>query len=157
MNEPRATFCLDDSVKIRRSKPGFHFLDNPVGVGATTIRLHIMYTNWDKSFWCGLGTCLGPGCLGPKPTTPPNPVLKVAESGYGIPGLEFPPKNIPSQSPTRQTRSLKISSLKYPCFIPPRSKRPSSHSQQSSSSNNKVIVCSWGWVGEYLGFVVTSW
>ena len=144
MNENKATFCLDETVRNCRSKPGFHFLDNPVGVGATTSRPHIS-KKWDKSwcpFCCGLGTCLGPGCLGPKPTTPPNPVLKVAESGNGIPGLEFPPKNIPSQSPTRQTRSLKISSLKYPCFIPPRSKRPSSHSQQSSRSNIKVIVCS---------------
>ena len=142
MEEPSTTFCLDDHVRSCRSKPGFHFLDNVAGVGATMARPYTIRI-WNKS-WCpfcsGLGTCYGPGCLGSKPPAVSKSALSVVGQDVpGIPGLRFTGQEaaILSESFTKKSKN-KISSLKYPCFIPSK-KSADVPSNNSTQSRDQVI------------------
>ena len=113
-------FSLDDQLGTCRSKSWFHFLESPIGVGVTTTR-----QEWNKlrcPFCSGLGICSGQSCLGYEPAKIPSvtkPTLG-SVSGNEIPGLEYSSKStrLDPYSDLKKNKSKKISSLKYPCFIP---------------------------------------
>ena len=112
---------MDDLVKACRSRASFHFLDNPVGVGATTTRPY-MLNEWDQS-WCpfcsGLGTCLGPGCLGSMAPSVTRCVQLEPRKATEIPGLVGPYRGttLAVRSLTKKNEPTRISSLKFPCSI----------------------------------------
>ena len=131
-----------DLIKNCRSRSSCSFLEDPEGVGATTHRPYILKV-WNKT-WCsfcnGHGTCLGPSCLGSEPPE----VVRPAQLAVGIteiPGLKGPYKGttLVTQKLTERTRLDKISSFKYPCFIPRRQTVPPS---KPTKSTVKVINCS---------------
>ena len=148
MDVTNVSFCLADQVSTCRSKSSFHFLESPVGVGATLSRPYIS-KEWDRS-WCpfcsGLGTCLGPGCLGPKTTATTRPAQFEGGTGTEIPGLEglFKATTLVSQSLTK-TRAENISSFKYPCYIPSKRNQdvPSPKPAKSNIQFQVISFISW--------------
>ena len=94
MEQSSNYFCLEEHVSLCCSRSWFHFLQNPEGVGAITNRLIELDKSWCP-FCSGLGTCLGPNCLGSKPANKlmvRKPVKLSSVSRTGIPGLAQPSK-----------------------------------------------------------------